>query len=82
MFLKESSTQAAFLPARVPHIPVLPTCRQTAVDSMFSCGICIKDGLRKQCMEEALKGSKKHTRSSSAQPLTSQERHKRHQHLQ
>lgn len=81
MFLKASSTQAAFLPASLPHIPLLPACWQAATDSIFSCAIHIKEGLRKQYMEKALKASKKHTRSSIAQAPTSPERHKYHQHL-
>lgn len=82
MFLKASSTQAAVLPASLPHISALHMCWQATTDSTFSWVIHIKEGLRKQYMEKALKASKKHTRSSIAQAAPSPERHKHHQHLQ
>lgn len=81
MSLKASSTQAPFLPGSLPHIPATPACWQAATDSMFSCVLYIKEGLRKTYMEKAPGVSKEHNRSSIAQDPALPKIRKHDQHL-
>lgn len=81
MSLKASSTQAAFLPGSLLHIPATPACWQVATDCTFSCVIHIKDSLRKTYTEKAPEVSKEHKRSSIAQDPALPKRCKHYQHL-